>query len=692
MAAAFGGKAGREYPRIRAGADGGLRMIGRHPARRTPASRSSRPTLLRLSVLVFMASLGPSLSAARPQDSQDAQQQPLRHDIVVTATRIETPRREVASSITVVPVEALISRGRRTVAEALADVAGLSGFQYGGPGGAVSLSIRGANSEHTLVLLDGVEINDPMNPSRSSDLAHLSLAQVERLEVLRGPQSPLYGSDAMGGVVNIITRRGRGRPRFTLSGSAGSLASRTGTFGVSGSTARVHYAAGVSYYGSDGISAASSAYAGNSERDGYRNFTFQGRAGLTPGPNFEAEVVVRGVGAKSDLDGFGGPYGDDPNSLQDYRSALVRGQAKARLFSGRWEQTFAVSYVGAERRNDNPVDAAHPDESEKGLFESGLAKAEWLNTLLLGPSHTLVVGAEAERENGRSDYEYRSAWGLSESDFPSRTADNAAVFAQDQWRVAGRLFLTAGARVDRHSRAGTAFTYRLAPAFVVAETGTTLRATYGTAFKAPSLYQLLAPRTSWGPIGNPGLAPERAAGLDAEIEQEALGGRFVLSAGAFRTDFRNLIVFDTAAGYVNIGLARTRGLEFGLETRPLEGARLQVHYTTLESRDRDTGEALLRRPRNKLGVEAEARLFGKLTAAVTLMRAGSREDLDFSSYPSRRVTLAPYTLLGADLSLPVGGGLELLVRLDNLLGARYETVWGYGSPGFTAAAGFRLVR
>lgn len=667
-------------------------MFDRRPAPRAAFPRGPRPALVILSVLAVSAALGLPAFAGRPQESGEAQQQPIRHNIVVTATRIETPRREVASSITVVPVETLLLRGRRTVAEALADVAGLAGFQYGGPGGAVSLSIRGANSEHTLVLLDGVEVNDPMNPSRSSDLAHLALDQVERLEVLRGPQSPLYGSDAMGGVVNIITRRGRGRPRLTLSGSTGSLASRTGTIGFSGSTARAHYAAGLSYYGSDGISAASSAYAGNSERDGYRNITFQGRAGLTPGPGFEAEILVRGVGAKSDLDGFGGPYGDDPNSLQDYRSALVRGQAKARLFSGRWEQTFALSYVGAERRNDNPVDAAHPSESEKGVFESGLAKAEWLNTLLLGPSHTLVVGVEAERENGRSDYEYRSAWGLSESDFPSRRADNTAIFAQDQWRVAGRLFLTAGARVDRHSRAGTAFTYRLAPAFVVAETGTTLRATYGTAFKAPSLYQLLAPQTAWGPIGNPGLAPERAAGLDAEIEQEALGGRLILSAGAFRTDFRNLIVFDTAAGYVNVGLARTRGLEFGLETRPLEGARLQVRCTTLESRDRDTGLALLRRPRYKLGVEAEARLFGRLTAAVTLMRAGSREDLDFSSYPSRRVTLAPYTLLGTDLSLPVGGGLQLLARLDNILDARYETVWGYGSPGFTAAVGFRLVR
>jgi len=667
-------------------------MIGRHPARWKFVTRAPRPMLPFLFFLSVSVSLRLPLAAGRTQDTQDGQQQPLRHDVVVTATRIETPRREVASSITVVPVETLILRGRRTVAEALADVAGLAGFQYGGPGGTVSLSIRGANSEHTLVLLDGVEINDPMNPSRSSDLAHLALDQVERLEVLRGPQSPLYGSDAMGGVINIITRRGRGRPRFTLSGSAGTMAARTGAVGFSGSTARAHYAAGISYYGSGGISAASSAYAGNSERDGYRNFTFQGRAGLTPSPAFEAEVTVRGVGAKSDLDSFGGPFGDDPNSLQDYRSALVRGQAKARLFDGRWEQTFALSYAAAERRNDNPVDAAHPDDSEKGVFESGLAKAEWLNTLLFGPSHTLVVGAEAEREHGRSDYEYRSLWGLSDSIFPRSGAANTAVFAQDQWRIAGRLFLTAGARVDRHSRAGTAFTYRVAPALVFSGTGTTLRATYGTAFKAPSLYQLLAPRTSWGPVGNPELAPERAAGADTGIEQEAFGGRLILSAGAFRTDFRNLIVFDTAAGYVSIGLARTRGLEFGLETRPLEGARLKVLYTTLESLDRDTGEALLRRPRNKLGVEVEARLFGKLTAALTLMRAGAREDLDFSSYPGRRVTLAPYTLLGADLGLPVGGGLEFLVRLDNILDARYETVWGYGSPGFTAAAGFRLVR
>ena len=156
----------------------------------------------------------------------------------MTATKVETPGREVASSVTVITDEDLARTRRSTVLDALEDIIGLSVTQNGGPGAAASVSIRGAGSERTLVLLDGVELNDPINPSRSYDLAHLSLSLVARVEVLRGPQSPLYGSDAMGGVINIIPRKGRGRPRLALSSAAGSYGSWTSDLGVSGSAGR----------------------------------------------------------------------------------------------------------------------------------------------------------------------------------------------------------------------------------------------------------------------------------------------------------------------------------------------------------------------------------------------------------------------------------------------------------------------
>ena len=616
---------------------------------------------------------------------------PLRHDIVVTATRLETPRREVASAVTVIPVETLVRTGKVTVAEALAEVPGLASLQYGGPGGAVSVSIRGANSEHTLVLLDGVELNDPINPSRSCDLAHVTLDQVERIEVLRGPQGPLYGSDALGGVINIITKKGQGRPRFNLAASGGSLRTASGALGIGGASGRVSFSAGLSYYGTEGISAADSALAGNSERDGYRNLNFSGRTDIDLGRETEATLLVRAARDRAELDNFGGPFGDDPNSRQDYGSLLVRGQVRSRLLGNRWEPRWSFSVVRAVRDHENPADSLHPLDSETGRFESLNLKAEWLNHLYLHPSQTLTFGAELEAEHGSSDYESQSAWGPSLSRFPDKRAATVAVYVQDQWRLSGRLFFTAGVRLDRHDRAGSALTYRLAPALSIPETGTLLRATYGTGFKAPSLYQLYAPGTAWGPIGNGSLEPERAAGWDAGVEQDLLGGTVVLSAGYFRNAFRNLVTFDFVRGYINVGRAKTEGVELGLEARPADGFRANLSYTQQKARDEDTGLALLRRPGHKFTAELSGRI-APLEVTLSVLRMGPSEDRDFSVFPYPQVTLAPYTLFNAAFNLRLGGGIEAVARFDNILDVRYACVWGYGRPGFTASVGVRLSR
>jgi vitamin B12 transporter len=182
-----------------------------------------------LALAGLLALIPAGLQAGDPQDKTTSI---LRHDIVVTATRLETPEKKVGSSLTVITGEELARSHKAFVLEALEDVLGLSTLRNGGPGATSSVSIRGANSEHTLFLLDGLELNDPINPSRSYDLAHLSLSQVERIEILRGPQGLLYGSDALGGVVNIITRAGRGKPRLTLASSVGSYRTLTSDLGL----------------------------------------------------------------------------------------------------------------------------------------------------------------------------------------------------------------------------------------------------------------------------------------------------------------------------------------------------------------------------------------------------------------------------------------------------------------------------
>ncbi len=631
----------------------------------------------------------------RAGDDQDKTAPPLRHDVVVTATKVETPARELASSVTVISADELARTRRATVLEALGDVVGLSTVQNGGPGGTASVFIRGANNEHTLVLLDGVALNDPINPSRSYDLAHLSLNLVERVEIIRGPQSPLYGSDAMGGVINIITRRDHGRPRFTLASSAGSYGTAGADFGLSGSAGRSDFSLGVSAFRTSGVSAASVQYAGNSEKDGYRNLTLSGRFGTSLRKDLDLEVMVRSVAARSEIDLFGGPYGDDPNSVQDYHSTLARALLRG-LFSGqRWEQKLSLSWVGSDRTLVNPPDAGHPDMSESGAYGGGLVRVDWQNNFFLSPWRTLTAGLEFSSEQGHSDYRSVSSAGAYDSSFPEERARVAGIYVQDRWNIWDTLFVSAGARLDAHSRTGTALTYRLAPAYVIASTGTKIRATLGTAFKSPSLYQLFAPPTAWGPVGNPDLRPERVTGWDAGLDQDLFGRRFRLGLTYFSNAFRDLVDFDYLLGYVNIGRASTRGLEVDLDSGPLGPDRLfsfRASYTRLSALNQVTGEALLRRPRDKFAMEGGARFLGRLDLLLSVLVVGDRSDRDYSAYPYPIVTLPAYAMVNAVLSAPVGPSLDIFLRLDNIFGARYETVWGYGTYGFAASAGFRLGR
>jgi len=622
---------------------------------------------------------------------QDEAVQVLRHDVVVTATRTETPEKNVGSSLTVITGEELARTHKTYLFDALEEVLGLSAIRTGGPGATASVSVRGAGSEHTLFLLDGLELNDPINPARSYDLAHLSLSQVERVEILRGPQGLLYGSDALGGVVNVITRSGRGGPRLTLASSADTLRSLSADLGLAGSAGGTDYSLALFHERTAGLSAASSTYPGNIEKDGYRNLTVSGRFGFTLRPGTELKLTVRTTLARTELDNFGGPGGDDPNSRQDYATALFRAQFRRLSAGGRHEQALSVSWLGARRENRNPVDEAHPAEWDEGRYRGDLFKLEWQNNFTLHPTHTLTAGLDLEEERGRSDYVSESAWGATESRFPSARASSAGAFLLDRWEYRERIFVTAGVRADRHSQAGTALTFRIAPAYLIAATGTKLKASLGTGFKSPSLYQLYAPETAWGPLGNQALRPERVMGWDAGFEQDLMNGRAVLGLTWFNNDFRDLIDFDFATGYVNIGRARTKGLEASAKAR-IGGVRLGGAYTRLSARDLEDGAWLPRRPRDTFSGDIGARLAGRFDLTLTALCVGRRPDRDFSVYPTQTVVLPGYVLVDAVLTAALNSRLEIFARLDNILGVRYEQVWGYGAAGFTLRTGFRYAR
>ena len=609
--------------------------------------------------------------------------------VVVTATRIETPIEEIASSVMVISSHEIERKQKATVLEVLKGLPGLDVVQNGGVGGTTSIFIRGANSEHTLVMIDGVEVNDSISPGRSYDFAHLTVDNIERIEVIRGPQSTLYGSDAIGGVVHIITKKGEGKPKFFLSAEGGTYTTFRESTGVSGGNKWINYSLNLSRFDTDGISAASKKD-GNYERDGYKNTSLSTRLGFTPMENLDIDFILRYVNAKTELDNFGGVGGDDPNHVQESKQFFFKTQARFSLFDQRWVQKLGFAFNDYDRNIKNKKDPQHPFDSERGHYDGQFLKFDWQHNLQLHKTNILIVGFEYEEEEGKSKYYWESLWGPGESVFPEKTANIKGYYIQDQIKLWDRLFATLGIRIDDHSRFGTETTYRIAPAYLVKETDTKIKGTFGTGFKAPSLYQLFAPATLWGPIGNKNLKPEKSKGWDFGVEQNLLKNKVTLGATYFRNDFEDLIQFDWGQGYVNIAKAKTEGVELFASAKPIDDLTLRINYTYTDTQDKTTDEALIRRPKNKIGFDLNYRFLNNGNVNLGVVYVGKRDDLDFSTSPSRRVKLDQYALVNLAVSYDITKNFQLFGRVENLLDKEYEEAKGFGTPGLSFFGGMKL--
>ncbi len=599
--------------------------------------------------------------------------------IVVTATRLETPERELASSVTVITRKEIEASQKTSVFELLRGHPALDVVQTGGPGNPAAVFMRGSKSEHTLVMIDGIEAGDPAAADRSYDLAHLSVDNVERIEVIRGPQSTLYGSDAMGGVINVITKKGAGRPSVSLLTEGGSYDTSRAEAGVSGGGERTHYAFEASRSYTGGFSAQSKRL-GATEADGYGNTSLSGRVGLRPTANTGLQAVSRYSTSRAQIDSGG----DDPNYVAESRQLFARTEGRLNLGDGLWDQRAGLSYTDHDRDYDNPVDALSPASSNRDSYDSKILKLDWQNDLRLHQNNTLTLGAETEREAAEIDNASNSSFGPFASHFNERVARTNGYYVQDQIRLGDAFFATLGARRDDHDRFGAADTYRVTAAYWVHASATKLKATYGTGFKAPSLFQL------YSSFGNPDLKPEESIGWDAGFEQLFAGGRGSFGATYFRNDFEDLIEYDSLTNsYKNVSEASSQGVEMGGTWRPAKGLVLRANHTITDTEDKTTGQELIRRAKQKSGASV-GRDFGRGDVQAGAVYVGKRDDLNFNVFPASRVTLPAYTLVQVGGSFEVLPHVRLFGRVENLLDKEYEEVFGYGTPGRAFYAGAKV--
>jgi vitamin B12 transporter len=671
-------------------------VVNTTPTIRYTKQKSVRRLSQTLGLLGSMACfVGAPVMAQQPANGREMD------DLVVTATRLATPRAQVASSVTVITAEDIKRRQFRSVSQALRSVPGLHVVQSGGPGQQTSVFMRGANSNHTLVLIDGIEATDPSSPAGAVDFSNLWLDNIERIEIVRGPQSTLYGSDAIGGVIHITTRRGEGKPGGTGKLEGGSDNTFNQQASLAGSHDRANYSFGVAHINTDGDSVTPARLRNgvSAEDDNYENWTTSLRLGMDLGNTLEVNLFGRYIDSETDLDPelemFGSGTTEDRDARLDQTEYLLRGEARAQLLDGLWEATFSTSYTDFDRKNRN--DRQLPTETfTRTDFDGDKLKFELKNDFYPTDAHILTLGLETEKENmnagGFSDF-----GGFIVGEESDADARNNAVYAQDQFSYGDNIFGTLGMRYDDHDDFGSEVTYRIAPVYLHRKTGTRIKGSVGTGFKAPTLFQTdgFTPN-NFGSFyrGNPDLNPEKSFGWEIGMEQPLWGERLNFGVTYFKSDIDDLmqVVFDPSfnSTYINIDKADIQGAEAFLHTQMLKSLAVRLDYTYTDAEDDSSGEKLLRRPKHKLNLDVEYRPTAKLGINLALNYVSDYKDI--SRETAATISGDDYAVWDITAEYQFNKRWRVFGRVENVADEHYEPADGFQAPdrGMFAGAEFRL--
>jgi vitamin B12 transporter len=642
------------------------------------------------------------ISSAAAQSAQDGEPTDLE-EISVTANKVDGPAAAIGSAVSSLSGEDLERRQIRLVSDALREMPGVAVNRTGPIGGLTQLRIRGAEGNQTLVLIDGIEVNDPATAGEF-DFANLMSLEVERVDVLRGPQSALYGSDALGGVVNIVTRKGEPGPtRFRASVEGGSFRVLTGQASVSGGTETYDYLIAGQGFRTSGVSTAKRfadpAVASSHDRDGYENATGLAKFSVRPSEMLEITGVARYVEFDADRDGFGAAPGFPFAAAIDNRDRekgeqfFGRTQAKATLLDGAWDHIVGLSYTNSDRRQYDGgglKTSSSLGETRKADYQSNL---RFSTGGRLPASHALTFGADNQRD-----------WTVSDSTFlPAKirkSIENTGLVAQHQIGLFDRFFVTGSVRHDFNDRFKDETTYRLAGAYTFEGTATKLRASFGTGVKNPTVQELYG--FSGDFQGNDALTPEKGRGWDMGFDQPFLDGRVAIDATYFQQRVSDLISSESTqdpetgeffSRPTNLpGTSKIDGVELGLTVRPLTELSVRAAYAFTDGEDAD-GETLARRPRHVASLNFNyAFLEGRGNANLGVVYNSRQKDLAFDAktFVSSKVTLKAYTLVNVAASYKVAENAEVYGRIENLFDRKYEEVFTYDTPGRAAFGGVKV--
>ncbi len=616
--------------------------------------------------------------------------------VVVTATKTEVPIKNIAASVTVITREEIEARQATEIPSLLREVPGLNVAQQGSRGSTTTVFPRGGESNFNLVLIDGVKVNDA---GGFFDFGDLSTDNIERIEIIRGPHSALYGADAMGSVIQIFTKRGKGPPRVEASFAGGNLNTFEEKISLSGSAARVGYSLAVGRTDTDGSLPINNAFG---------ETTVSGRLDYQIEKALDLNLTVRYTDSSFEFPtGGAGDRFDplDPHQFSDRQRLVLSGKV-GHSFTPWWQQTFQLGWYEQDFASKDQFDLCCDFATLQSTNEERRFSLDYFWNLTaptvfdLSNLVTAGIGYEWEGFNQRTDGT-DTPFPFSSSNKDSR--DNKAFYLQDQLEWQKRLFLTAGFRVDDNSKFGAEVTPRISAAYIVPISETKFRGSYGEGIKAPSFIENFGTGSPFV-VGNPNLRPERSRSWEIGLDQPLLKGLADLSVTYFHNRFRDLIAFvGGSPSFENVQKAKAEGVEFAARIRPGYGLTVAGTYTFLSTKvlendiggtELPVGAPLARRPKNSGSLTID-QLWDRLHANLTVTFVGDRQDLDFRTFPAPRVTnpgyttvdvAASYLLLKDRLRLRE---LTLFGKILNLFDEKYEQIFGFSSPGITFLLGLR---
>jgi vitamin B12 transporter len=614
----------------------------------------------------------------------------IHESIVVTATRTETPLTQVGSNTTVIRGDDLQKGGFISAAEVLRRVPGLAVAQNGSYGQLTSVFMRGGESDYAKVLIDGIPANDP---GGSYNLANLSVASIDRIEIVRGPQSALFGSDAMAGVIQIFTRRGTSEglePRPDIAVEGGSFATLRYQAGIGGKGERFDYAASFARMDTD-----------NNVRNGsFNDAAISVNLGFRPSRESQLRMVFRSDAGRAGVPGQWAFHRPDPDQFYRHRS-LAGGVTFTHLSTPSWIQTLSYTIHDSRQYSEDHVNDGSFVSSYQGrtapftsydfafqtLNQSRRQKISYQNEISLGHTHRMTSGVEYEREDGTV--------GDPHSDPLVAVRNNIGGFFQDEWFLHKRLFAAAGLRIDHNGSFALAAAPRLSLAWHARQPApnriwglTRIKANFGTGIKEPTLVESFS--TSPYFHGNPDLKAEKSTSYDVGIEQHFSNGKSAIEVSFFENRFRNQIEFITtdystfAGTFFNIGKTRARGIETNFQQSFGRRVELAGSYTFLGSVVLENnaafdpalaqGQPLLRRPRHSGYLDLKWKP-GRWTFGATGTWVGQRADSDFAGLEFTRNPA--YGVLDLLASFRLFSGAFVYVVVNNALDRNYMEVLGY---------------